>query len=287
MISDNGTTAAGKIRENGQLEPETTEAVAILKRWFLSRWSGLLAVSIAAAVFTAIFTSFQDERRLPDVAMLYLAVTLISAATWGYAVGAFSALLTNLFLNYFFIPPLHVFNVADRGNAGGLVLFFLVAALGASLVSRMRDVARHLQTACEENLTLSELIHAVAASAPGAEPSAFCSSAARRMGAARVELIEHRDGWVVLAGSARAGQYLDERESAAIAQLADRLSSGQRSTLKRIDDRFVVPLPGYTAPAVLVISGMDGALRSEDVDRFLRTVADQATIAIRLGRRAA
>ena len=268
---------------HGDVEPEASAAMAFLKKWLSRPSAGLLCVSLAAALLTAIFVPFLDERRLPDVAMLYIVLTLVSAATWGYAVGLFSALLTNVLLNYFFIPPVHKFTVADRGNAGGLVLFFLVALLAAGFVSRFRSTTGRLRSALAENATLLKIGQAVAGASADMAPSVFCASAARGLAALRVEIVESRDGWVVLAGSPRTGQRLGESESLAATEAWERTES-RAPTFKGQGETMFIPLPPRTAPpAVLLMAGMMEPPVCVDLDRFFSALAAEARVAVRLG----
>ncbi|MGE0227027.1 MAG: DUF4118 domain-containing protein [Dehalococcoidia bacterium] len=287
MIVGNGSDGRQDTADGSQLEPEIGATVLYLRRWSSERWFGLLSTAATATIFTAIFTSFQDERRLPDIALIYIAITLVSAGLWGYAVGAFSAILTNVLLNYFFIPPTHTLTIADRGNVGGLVLFLLVAALGAALVSRLRHAAQRLESAVTENSVLAELSHAVASASDDAAAAALCTSIARHLRAARVELVTSRGGeWLVLAGSARAGQRLGGGESAAIAQGWEDARSRRRSLPRTPSDPFFVDLPDEAAPTLLVIAGMQHFPPSVHLGRFLLAVAEHAAIAIRLGAKA-
>jgi K+-sensing histidine kinase KdpD len=265
------------------MEPEAYAAMVWIRRWFYRPLSGVLWVSLAAVILTAIFASFQDERRLPDVAMLYLALTLVSAVTWGYVIGAYSAVLTNVLLNFFFIPPLHEFNVADRGNVAGLVLFLLVAALAAWFASRLRDVSERLESAVTENATLYDLNNAVASSPANEAPVVFCSSAVHGLGAQRVELIEDRGGWMVLAGSGRAGQRLGEQESSIVARVWEDAAAHRESMLKTARDPLLISLPPGDPPAVVMIAGIEQPPRCIDLDRFLSAIADQARVALRIG----
>lgn len=82
MIVDDGSDARRTTTGESQLEPETGAALSHLGRWASRRWFGVLCTAATAAIFTAVFTSFQDERRLPDIAMIYVAITLLAAGLW-------------------------------------------------------------------------------------------------------------------------------------------------------------------------------------------------------------
>ena len=59
----------------------------------------------ALALVTAALAPALGEPEIAMAAMAYLLVVLVAAAAYGYAVGMCSAVLADVFLNFFFIPP--------------------------------------------------------------------------------------------------------------------------------------------------------------------------------------
>jgi K+-sensing histidine kinase KdpD len=66
-----------------------------------------LAATSATVLLTAIMAPFRDEVGLLNVGLLFLLVTLLISAVWGWQVGIYSALITNLALNFFFHRQSH------------------------------------------------------------------------------------------------------------------------------------------------------------------------------------
>jgi two-component system sensor histidine kinase KdpD len=73
--------------------------------------------------------------------LLFLLLTLLVASVWGRNAGFFTAVVTNLSLNFFFIEPYYTFNVHDPKNVGGLIIFLIVSLMGGSLLSTARQSA--------------------------------------------------------------------------------------------------------------------------------------------------
>jgi two-component system sensor histidine kinase KdpD len=71
-----------------------------------------------------------------------LAILLISAA-WGLRCAIFSAVLSTLVYNFFFLPPLLRFTIADPQNWVSLFAFLLTAIIGSQLSERARREALH------------------------------------------------------------------------------------------------------------------------------------------------
>ena len=79
--------------------------------WWIRPWAGIAVALVAYAGLTAGLSSTLDSSRILDVALLYLLLTLVVAAQWGYWVGAMGAVVADLLVNFFFVPPVHTFAV--------------------------------------------------------------------------------------------------------------------------------------------------------------------------------
>ena len=85
-------------------------------------------------------------RRLPDVnpttvALTFLLVVLGVASRWGLTVATTTAVVATLAFNYFFLPPVHTFTVADPQNWIALLAFLISAILASRLSERARREA--------------------------------------------------------------------------------------------------------------------------------------------------
>jgi two-component system, OmpR family, sensor histidine kinase KdpD len=85
-------------------------------------------------------------RRLPDVnpttvALTFLLVVLGVASRWGLTVATTTAVVATLAFNYFFLPPVHTFTVADPQNWIALLAFLISAIVASRLSERARREA--------------------------------------------------------------------------------------------------------------------------------------------------
>ena len=85
-------------------------------------------------------------RRLPDVshttvALTLLLVVLFVASRWGLTVATITAVVATLAFNYYFLPPVHTFTVADPQNWIALLAFLISAILASRLSERARREA--------------------------------------------------------------------------------------------------------------------------------------------------
>jgi two-component system sensor histidine kinase KdpD len=123
---------------------------------------------LVLAALTAILAPLVDEDALLPVALGYLLIALLASALWGWAVGLFAAVASNLLVNFFFVPPLHTFTVGEPENVVALVMFLAVAATGAGMLSLLRRQVTVANAARAESAILLSLSHEVAsASRPG------------------------------------------------------------------------------------------------------------------------
>jgi two-component system, OmpR family, sensor histidine kinase KdpD len=72
------------------------------------------------------------------VALTFLLAVLIVSARWGFWYATFVAVLATLAFNYFFLPPVGTFNIADPQNWAALLAFLATAMIASQLSERAR-----------------------------------------------------------------------------------------------------------------------------------------------------
>ena len=94
---------------------------------------------IAVAVVTFFFS------RLPvnptTVALTFLLLVLIIASRWGLTIATTTAIVATLAFNYYFLPPIHTFTIADPQNWIALLAFLASAIIASRLSERARREA--------------------------------------------------------------------------------------------------------------------------------------------------
>ena len=83
---------------------------------------------------------------LPDVNPTTVAVTLLLyilllASTWGFRYALTASFVSSVCFNYFFLPPIGTFVIADSQNWIALVAFLVTALIGSNLSNRIRTQA--------------------------------------------------------------------------------------------------------------------------------------------------
>jgi two-component system, OmpR family, sensor histidine kinase KdpD len=77
------------------------------------------------------------------VGFTFLLVVLFISAAWGLRYAIFAALLATAAYNYFFLPPLYTFTIADPQNWVALAAFVITAVSASQLSERARRSATH------------------------------------------------------------------------------------------------------------------------------------------------
>lgn len=72
------------------------------------------------------------------VALTFLLMVLWVAAYWGFRFSVFLAVLSTLAFNFYFLPPVGTFTVADPQNWVALVAFLVTAGIASQLADRAR-----------------------------------------------------------------------------------------------------------------------------------------------------
>ncbi len=104
-----------------------------------------------------------------------LIAVLASAVTYGLWASLFACLVSVLAYNFFFLPPLYTFTIADPENVVTLFFFTVVALIASNLAARVRAqaVAARERRASPRNSTFS------AASSQAPRRSMICSGPPR------------------------------------------------------------------------------------------------------------
>jgi two-component system sensor histidine kinase KdpD len=98
-------------------------------------WSALAA---AATVGVAWVLNTTMPNALAGVQMLFLIPVLLSAVTFGLRPALFTSVVSVLACNFFFVPPLYTFTIADPNNWLSLGVLLVVAITAGNLASRVR-----------------------------------------------------------------------------------------------------------------------------------------------------
>ncbi len=93
------------------------------------------------ALAVGIGMALQSLLTAPSISLVFLTAVLGSAAVWGLLPSLYASLLSVLAYNFFFLPPLYTFTIADPENVVALVFFSIAAVITGNLAASVRAQA--------------------------------------------------------------------------------------------------------------------------------------------------
>jgi two-component system sensor histidine kinase KdpD len=117
----------------------------------------LLLTCAAVAAVTAAGVSWLPGPHPTIVALTYLLVVLVTAATSELWIATTASALAFLCLNYFFLPPVGTFVVADPLNWVALFVLLVVSIIASQLSSSVRSRAAEALARRDEMARLFDL----------------------------------------------------------------------------------------------------------------------------------
>src|SRR5262245_45618803 len=102
----------------------------------------LLYATIAVAAALAVGEILTWLTPIPNLSMVFLLAVLVTAVSFGIWPAIFASVLSFLAYNFFFIPPIYTFTVAEPYELLALVIFLVVAVVSSALAGRVREQAR-------------------------------------------------------------------------------------------------------------------------------------------------
>jgi two-component system sensor histidine kinase KdpD len=246
----------------------------------LTGWAGSVLL-VAAALAVAIL--LRQILGVASVALVFLMAVLASAVAYGLAASLLACLVSVLAYNFFFLPPLYTFTIADPENIVTLAMYAVVAVVASNLTARMRAQA---VAARQRSRTTEELFRFSSKLAGAASLDdvlwATAHQIALMLKVRVVLLLPGAHGLAVQAGFPPE-DLLDDADLAAAnwawqhnrpaGRGADTLPGGKR-----------LFLPMQTGRGAFGVIGIDrdepGPLLTPDQQRLLDALADQSALAV-------
>ena len=220
---------------------------------------------------------------VPNISLVFLSAVLFSAIIYGLFPSLYAAFLSVLAYNFFFLPPLYTFTVADPANVVALVFFGIVAVFTSNLTARTRSQAMTAQTRARTTAELYAFSRKLAGIGEIDDLLwAFCHQVALMLKVRIVVLLPEQDSIVLRAGYPPEDT-LDEADVAAAKWTWDHNRAAGRGadTLPGAKRLF---LPMRTERGPVGVLGIDrdrpGPLLTPDERRLLDALTDQTAVAI-------
>src|SRR5581483_10997989 len=100
------------------------------------------AAAVGVVAVIVLFYTRVVKLNPTTVALSLLLAVLVVSASWGLTVAVFMSVVAALAFNFFFLPPVGTFTIADTQNWLALLAFLFTAVMSSNLSERVRREAR-------------------------------------------------------------------------------------------------------------------------------------------------
>ncbi|MGC1611151.1 MAG: DUF4118 domain-containing protein, partial [Pseudolabrys sp.] len=111
------------------------KTLALLPLHFLNATLAVVAALAVGEVLTKITP-------IPNLSIVFLLAVLVTAMSFGIWPAIYASVLSFLVYNFFFIPPIYTFTIAEPYELLALVIFLVVAVVSSAMAGRVREQAR-------------------------------------------------------------------------------------------------------------------------------------------------
>jgi two-component system, OmpR family, sensor histidine kinase KdpD len=241
-----------------------------------------LLIVLLIAVTTALGKLALPLIGVGGIDLLYLLPVIVSASRFGLRPGILSGLLASLAYNFFFLPPVYTFTIANPQSVLTMLILFGIAAFTSNLTSRLRSRAQLGVRTAQENASVAAFAQALArASNWTATASIVCSEIGQIL-AVNTVLLRVRDGALEQIAAAPDAVVLNPVDHAAAEWAGSRgeAAGAGTATLNAAEWQFHALETSLGVLAVLGI-GIDTGRDPIAADRtvLLSTLLNQAALA--------
>ena len=106
-----------------------------------ARTQALRYALVVAAIGAITFIDFKLKVNHTTVALMFLVMVLLISAYWGLRYAVVMAVVATAAFNFFFLPPVRTFTIADPQNWVALFAFLVTALVASNLAERARREA--------------------------------------------------------------------------------------------------------------------------------------------------
>src|SRR5215510_3542008 len=115
--------------------------VTIIEKW----GAGYITAAAGIVAVTAVLAPFHNQVSSTTVALALLLVILFVATWWGSHPAYVASILGVLCFNFFFLPPVYTFTIADPQNWVALAAFLVTAITVGQLSARAKRRAEEAE----------------------------------------------------------------------------------------------------------------------------------------------
>ena len=238
---------------------------------------------LAAGIALGVGVLVRPIAGVENVDLVFLTAVVAIAAAYGRAPSLLCMALASLAYNFFFLPPLYTFTIADPTNIAAIILFTLVALIVSGMAARVRAQAVSAQSRARTTDALYAFSRKLAGVGSLDDVLWVTAFQIASMLPLRVVLLLPEDDRLAVAAGYPPEDEIDEADLAAAkwtfaqgraaGRGADTLPGARRLFLPMRTGRGVIGVIGVDGPG-------SGPLLTPAQGRLLDALADQGALAI-------
>ncbi len=244
---------------------------------------GYVGASLLVALATALAVGLDQIRDVPNISLVFVLPVIAAAIRYGMATSIYTAIISALAYNYFLIPPLYTFTIANPSNIYANIFFVAVAILVSGVAARSRAQTLIARRQARRAADLETFARSLVGAEDEGEIAAITAETASKLLFARIVVLASKETSLELIAEAPGPEMLGADDMAA-AQWAfvHRRPAGRGSDTLHGARWLFMPVPGERGfVGVLGVRPLDEAARLDpDQGRVLDLIAAQAGVAL-------
>ena len=248
----------------------------------LDLWPYVVTTALVAAAIP-VGIGLHELLGVTNVALVFLTAVLIGAVLHGLGPSLFACFISMLAYNFFFLPPIYTFTIADPENVVALFFFTVVAVVASNLAARVRGQALAARLRARQTDDLYQFSRKLAAAVTLDDLLWATAHQIAMMLKVRVVLLLPENGSVAVRAGFPPEDMLDEADVAAAKWSWEKNRVAGRGSDTLPGGKWLFqPLRTGRGPlgVVGIIRDEPGPLLTPDQQRLLNALADQAALAI-------
>jgi two-component system sensor histidine kinase KdpD len=221
--------------------------------------------------------------KLPNLSMIFLAAVLFTSVRFGTRAAVIASFASFVAFNFFFIPPLYTFTVAQPQELFALLIFLAVSVLTGSLTGRVRDQREGVLKNAEVTRSLYDYSRKLSGASNADDVLWAAAAHMHAMFGGRIVLLVAEGEELNIRAAWPPDAQLDSAATTAArwAQQKNEPAGWGTGTLPRVEYQFrpLVAARGPIAVCGFEPPAPDQPLSGED-ERALASILDQTAIAL-------
>jgi two-component system sensor histidine kinase KdpD len=269
--------------EHGPGAPIPKKNVSTAKRQEPFPFGPYAVALVAVALALGVSELIKSPLGVENVDLVFLTAIVAVAVRFGLFPSLFASAVASLCYNFFFLPPIYTFTIADPTNVAAFVFFIIMAAVVSNVAARPRAQAETAMARVRTTEALYAFSRKLAGVATLDDVLWATTYQIALMLKVRVVILLPQDGTIAVKAGYPPEDTIGDADVAAAkwAWEHDRSAGRGSDTLPGAKRLF---LPMHSGRGIIGIIGIDndktGPLLTPDQRRLLDALSDQAALAI-------